>query len=155
MSPGPIPNPSGLGSLGNEADLIRFIERQLGGMSLQRVQTALRGLANPEAWHEVGAAGPAFQNSWVNFYADGNKARFRKDPFGVVHLEGIIKDGTMNATAWTLPVGYRPVGREHYFSTPSNGAHGITQVTPAGAVLINVGSNVWVDVNGISFKAEQ
>jgi hypothetical protein len=67
------------------------------------------GLAAPEAWHEIGAAGePTFQNSWVNESpSTETTAAFYKDPFGVIHLKGLIASGTNN-TIFTLPAGYRP-----------------------------------------------
>jgi hypothetical protein len=67
------------------------------------------GLAPPEAWHEIGSAGePAFQNSWVNESPSSEvTAAFYKDPWGVVHLKGLVTAGT-NAVIFALPAGYRP-----------------------------------------------
>jgi hypothetical protein len=65
--------------------------------------------AEPEAWHEIGASGePAFAGGWVN-EAPGTSptAAFYKDPFGNVHLKGLISSG-IDDTVFTLPVGYRP-----------------------------------------------
>jgi hypothetical protein len=61
-----------------------------------------------EAWHEIGAPGePAFQNAWTNnSVALETTAAFYKDPLDVVHLKGIVTDGS--ATVFTLPAGYRP-----------------------------------------------
>src|SRR5689334_8472746 len=61
------------------------------------------GLAPPEAWHEIGAAGqPAFENGWVNESpTTETTAAFYKDPFGVIHLKGLITSGTNN-TIFTL-----------------------------------------------------
>lgn len=62
-----------------------------------------------EAPRSVGGAGePAFQNGWVNAGATFNGAQFRKLADGRVELRGAIKSGTNNATAFTLPAGYRP-----------------------------------------------
>lgn len=62
-----------------------------------------------ESWRAVGAVGqPAFQNSWVNYGGVYQPLRFMKDPFGFVHLEGCIKNGTNAASVFTLPTGYRP-----------------------------------------------
>lgn len=61
-------------------------------------------------WRLVGAQGqPAFQNSWVNFGTGANDtpARFRKDIFGIVWVEGMVKNGVAG-TIFTLPAGYRP-----------------------------------------------
>lgn len=153
----PLTNPSGLGSLRNEADLVRFIERQLGGVSLQRVGTALRGLANLEDWHEVGAADePPFENSWVNFDTTTHQqARFRKDPFGTVFVEGVVKNGTMAAAIFTLSAGYRP-GRRLVFSAMTGGtdADAEVDVETSGVVKVQTGTNAFAFINHI-FKAEQ
>jgi hypothetical protein len=67
------------------------------------------GLAAPEAWHEIGAAGePAFQHGWTNEDPAGEvTAAYYKDPFGVVHLKGLVASGT-NEVIFTLPAAYRP-----------------------------------------------
>jgi hypothetical protein len=72
---------------------------------LRRVEyggTALR-------WHDVGATGePAFQNSWVNYGSGYAVASFGKTQQGIVYLKGLVKDGTLGSTIFTLPAGYRP-----------------------------------------------
>ena len=67
------------------------------------------GLAPPEAWHEIGAAGePAFQNGWTNEDPSGEvTAAFYKDPWGVVHLKGLVASGS-NGLIFALPAAYRP-----------------------------------------------
>ena len=42
-----------------------------------------------DPWHRVGTAGePGFQNGWANYGGPFQVARFRKDPFGRVFVEG-------------------------------------------------------------------
>lgn len=53
---------------------------------------------------------PSLSNSWVEFSATQTSAQFMKSIDGMVHIWGIIKDGTTtNGTLlFTLPVGFRP-----------------------------------------------
>jgi hypothetical protein len=76
-----------------------------------------------DPWHNVGAAGePAFANGWVNNGAPYQVAAFRKDPLGKVQIRGLINGGTINQPAFTLPVGYRPVGHQ-FFASEGGGAY--------------------------------
>jgi hypothetical protein len=113
---------------------------------LSRKSMALEGV------HIVGAAGePAFENSWTNYDAAYESAGFWKDPFDVVHLQGLVEAGTVPATIFTLPEGYRPVGQAT-FGVISNGAIGGIDITAAGGVYVFQGNNTYVQLNGISFR---
>ena len=105
-------------------------------------------LAPQEAW-----IAPTFTNSWVNFGTPFANAQYMKDSMGFVHLNGVIKNGTMTASAFTLPVGYRPLNTLD-IATVSNALFGMVQVVGDGTVIPAVGSNAWVSLCGISFKAE-
>lgn len=68
-------------------------------------------VTGPEAWHEIGASGnPTFASNWTNADPpDEQTAAFYKDPFGVVHLKGIVTATSgAGAVIFTLPIGYRP-----------------------------------------------
>jgi hypothetical protein len=67
-------------------------------------------IADVEEWREVGATGqPSFENSWVNYNSSTYRtAAFYKDPFGVVHIKGLVKSGSSGTTIFTLPPGNRP-----------------------------------------------
>ena len=111
-----------------------------------------------EEWIAVGASGSGaratFANSWVNFDTD-RPARFMKDAMGFVHIEGIIKSGTIGLTAFTLPSGYRPghPGSNSHFGVDSNGAFGVVTVNIDGSVKPGVGNNTYVSLCGITFRA--
>lgn len=102
-----------------------------------------------EAW-----VAPTLLNSWVNYGGGYNNAGYFKDSLGIVHLRGLIKDGTATGgtTLFTLPVGYRPAARE-LFNAQSNGALGRIDVTTVGTVSIQMGSNAWISLDGLTFKA--
>lgn len=104
-------------------------------------------------FHNIGATGePAFTNSWVNFNALDNPASYWRDPFGIVHLRGLIKSGTLTTSAFTLPVGFRPLVQEN-FGTVSNSAFGYATVTNDGKVTPQAGSTTWFSLDGLTFKA--
>lgn len=97
---------------------------------------------------------PAFENGWANF-AGYQVARFWKDPMDLIHLEGVIALGTVGAAAFTLPAGYRP-GIAVMFGTISNSTIGRIDINILGQVVpLSPSSNVWVSLNGLSFKQER
>ncbi len=102
---------------------------------------------NAEDWTAV-----TFAGTWTNFGGTLGTAAYRKDAQGYVHLKGIIKSGTINTTAFTLPVGYRPVS-DTRFASVSDSAFGVLIVMSSGAVTPNVGSNVSFALDGVTFKA--
>lgn len=99
------------------------------------------------------------QNSWVA-YGDGYApARYYKDSMGVVHLSGLIKNGTLGTPAFILPAGYRPTFRL-IFTAPSTSNNAICRVDIAqnGEVRPETGGsggNGWVSLEGVHFAAEQ
>lgn len=112
------------------------------------------GLAPPEAWHEVGAAGePAFQNSWVNESpTTETTAAFYKDPFGVIHLKGLITGGT-NSTIFTLPAGYRPSKAFICLIWRVSGT-GALIIYSTGLVYISSGTGSG-DLDSVTFRADE
>ena len=123
--------------------------------------------------HYVGGSGESavFLNSWVNYdnsaafpgTSTQRSARFRKFPDGRVRLAGVIKNGASGAAAFTLPVGYRPVGNGPLnIAALAGGTAGVGfigidpatgNVTPANyASGTNVTSYVMLD--GIEFDTE-
>ena len=109
-----------------------------------------------ETMFYVGRTGNApFLNSWVNYDAvNFQSAAYWKDAVGMVHLQGLIKNGTLSAAAFTLPKSYRPINYAH-FVVLSNASFGGCRVTGAGDVLPVEGSNAWFSLDGISFKASK
>jgi hypothetical protein len=108
--------------------------------------------ANAEAWHEVGTSGePAFENSWVNAGGNDTSAAFYKDPWGMVHIKGLVKNGTVNTTIFTLPIGHRP-NKDTNLASIANNAFCRLRISSDGTVSQIVGSNVWLSIH-CSFRA--
>lgn len=83
-----------------------------------------------------GWTAPTFQNSWANKGAPWTTAGYYKDPFGIVHLRGVIDSGVA-PIAFNLPAGYRPVAAEHFPSVSiTGGSHAGIQIDAAGDVTI-------------------
>jgi hypothetical protein len=118
--------------------------------------------AVPEAVRLIGGVGqPAFQNSWANLdvSAGDRQAGFYRAG-GRVHLTGVIGIGASGTTAFTLPVGYRPIPTPDNIAFPTiAGGNGIAiiQITPSGAVIVSnwtTGSAVtsFCFLDGVSFR---
>jgi hypothetical protein len=108
-------------------------------------------LSAPEAWHEVGSSGnPAFQNGWVNYSPSGNSAGYYKDRLGFVHLKGLVKNGAMSSTIFTLPPGYRSA-KGLLLSTASAHVYGELLIRDDGRVDAEIGQNLLMSLDGIVF----
>lgn len=83
---------------------------------------------------------PVFEHAWVNFGEGYLSAGYARDKFGFVHLTGLIKNGEMNKSAFTLPAGYKP---KEKIQAPgySGGLYGGIIIEASGAVVPNVGAN--------------
>lgn len=95
---------------------------------------------------------PTLTNGWVNFGGSFNDCGYRRDPGGLVTLRGLIKSGTMQQAAFTLPIGLRPM-KINMIATTSADAFGLIAVFPDGSVSPWAGTNTWISLDGISFVA--
>jgi hypothetical protein len=91
-------------------------------------------------------------NGWVNDGTGYETVGYYKDEFGIVHLKGRMKSGTVGTQAFVLPVGYRP-SLSISFAIPSNNLFGQCVIQNNGNVIAMTGSNVSFSLDGISFKA--
>ena len=89
-------------------------------------------------------------NSWVTFGGSYPTPSYRKDGAGVVHLRGVVKNGTVTASAFTLPSGYRPAAKASYAPLNAN-AGAQVDVNTDGTVVVGAGSNSYVGLDGITF----
>jgi hypothetical protein len=102
--------------------------------------------------HEVGAVGePAFENGYANGYQPSyDTTGFYKDPFGTVHLKGLVTGPDSPPTIFTLPVGFR-VRNQQIFRIVSGNTDGEIMVQSNGQVQRRSGA-AWYSLSGISFR---
>lgn len=100
---------------------------------------------------------PSMENGWVD-YGLWEGARYWKDKNHVVHITGLIKNGTTTngTTIFTLPTGYRP--NNHYMYACLNANYGVSRVDvyDDGRVVINSGGSAnasFLSLAGITFRA--
>jgi hypothetical protein len=109
-----------------------------------------------DTWHTVGAAGePGFQNGWVA--AASYPAQFRKDPLGKVQIRGMVKSGTINATVFTLPVGYRPAQNVSFEGRSYSGTYIAAPIfvgTDGTVVLWAPGTNTEFSLDAVAFDTD-
>lgn len=102
---------------------------------------------------------PTFQNGWTNYGAGYANVQYGQDPYGVVHIRGIAKSGTLGSTIFTLPVGWRPeaaaAGPAQFPSATGVGPANIT-ISNTGAVVApsTAGSNALLPLGGINYPAD-
>lgn len=94
---------------------------------------------------------PSLLNSWANYGGAYNSAGYFKDSLGIVHLRGLVKDGTIGQSIFTLPAGYRPTANE-VLVTISNGAIGRIDIAADGNVYATTGDNTWFSLDGVTFR---
>lgn len=101
----------------------------------------------PTAWVTVAA----FTGGWVSFDAT-RPPQYRKIG-DVVFLRGVVKNGAINSSAFTLPAGYRyPVG-DMSFIVDSNAAVGSVNVGSNGNVVPGpLGSNAYFRLDTIFYS---
>lgn len=107
---------------------------------------------------------PTLLNSWINNSngSDGNHTvAYSRDSDGTVRVRGLAKNGTVGLPIFVLPVGFRPGNSGNTtnqgllrFPVVTNGGFGFAYVYWDGQVILAVGSNVWVDLAPINFRAE-
>lgn len=97
-----------------------------------------------------------YQNSWASYNEGYAPASYYKDAMGVVHLEGLIKNGTVGASAFTLPTGFRPGYRQIYpvLNSANNAVNRVDILTNGQVVPQSTANNGWVTLSGINFVAE-
>lgn len=111
------------------------------------------GLFPPSpAFEGAFVAAPAFANSWANLGGSFQTAAYYKDRAGLVRLVGVITAGTIPATAFTLPAGFRPAAIELFIGV-SGAATSRIDVQNDGQVIIRNGTNGFVSLSGICFRA--
>jgi hypothetical protein len=97
---------------------------------------------------------PTMTNGWAWYGPSYNTPGYRKDGQGFVHLKGLVKDGSLSAAIFTLPVGYRPLAT-CLFGTITSGNVGRVDVSADGQVqALSPSVSAWVSLEGIIFFAD-
>lgn len=128
------------------------------------INSTLDGLdADDTGWISISSLG----GSWVAFGAAGWMGVFYRRRRGIVHLQGLLKNGTSGSTIFTLPSGYRPLNRTlHSAVCDGPGAVGSgteiskarVDVLPTGVVTVPSfdysGNNAMLSLAGVRFYAD-
>jgi hypothetical protein len=94
-------------------------------------------------------------NGWVNYGSGFQGATYYKDRNGIVHLEGLIKNGTSNVIA-VLPAGYRPGAAQIFIGVNGYAGFARIDVNPNGTVsAVAPYTNGYLSLSGITFRATQ
>ncbi|WP_373779853.1 BppU family phage baseplate upper protein [Jeotgalibaca porci] len=113
-------------------------------------QTALNLKANKvqEDWFV-----PTLTNGWVAWSEDLTPGYY-KDEFGIVHLKGVVKNGVLGDSVFTLPSLYRP-SKNKYFITCGDSNFSLVNVIITGQIQFTIPSGTgFRSLDGITFKAE-
>lgn len=105
-----------------------------------------------EAWRSV-----SYLNGWSRYHASWADAGYYKDPFGIVHLRGMIKGTaqTSGRAVFRLPAGYRPPVRTLHWvhaGGAAGEAAGRADVLTSGDLHVWTSSPAWVSLFDISFR---
>lgn len=159
----------------------------LSGPQGPKGDTGATGATGPKG--DTGATGPkgdtgavptpaapipvtSFSNGWVT-WGGGYEVSYWKDPFGVVHLTGSVRDGLvsddLNARpVFTLPLGYRPAQLQYQPVVSTTGGQitvpgGFVEVCAQGGCLGDAAAdgeirfygvdNRYVSFDGVTFRA--
>lgn len=92
---------------------------------------------------------PTLLNGWANGTGAFRPLRYYKDITGQVHVNGIVTSGTLDATIFNLPVGFRPNLLVQRLCNDISGNTANVVIYNNGDVKINQGSvgNVFVDIS--------
>jgi hypothetical protein len=105
------------------------------------------------------AASLLFQNGWTDVGGGIMLAAYMKDPFGMAHLRGEVRNtnppgAPVPTTIFQLPVGNRPTATV-YYAVEANNAYGRVKVDSTGNVVLDFGSNTGgVSLDGINFDTQ-
>ncbi|MBM7518267.1 hypothetical protein [Nocardioides nitrophenolicus] len=140
--------PRGLAARDPEAAL-----EQVGNLAVDAMAAATAGRSGDTGWITV----TTFQNGWTHFDAP-RPVQYRR--IGTrVQLRGFMRSGAINAVAFTLPAGFRPVARlyaDHAWPVMSNGnALGVVSADGSNGNFVPVaGDPAWIDLSPITYLVD-
>jgi hypothetical protein len=134
-------------------------EAWLDALDLHRMVQAADVLTLPHTGWTGVAASLLFQNGWTDVGGGIMLAAYMKDPFGMAHLRGEVRNtnppgAPVPTTIFQLPVGNRPTATV-YYAVEANNAYGRVKVDSTGNVVLDFGSNTGgVSLDGINFDTQ-
>ncbi|MEC0233077.1 hypothetical protein P4H71_01735 [Paenibacillus kribbensis] len=98
---------------------------------------------------------PTLINGWEKYF--DYSPSFYKDSLGLVHLEGIVKNGVMDKAIFVLPKGFRPKSSPLLIGVASHNQTSSSRIEVGadGQVIVYNASAVWTNLSDVSFLAEQ
>ncbi|WP_025679086.1 hypothetical protein [Paenibacillus massiliensis] len=131
------------------ADIVQDVQKTSSRLSVVESKKAEK---DSPSW-----ISPTLLNGWINYGSVDSPAGYYRDSLGVVHLQGLVKNGT--SVVFRLPYGYRPAGQLNFASIGSVGAsESIARVSirSNGDVLLTFGAaSTFLSLSGISFLVEK
>ena len=99
---------------------------------------------------------PTLLSGWVNYGDVFAAAGYCKGPDNRVHLQGLIKSGTVadGTVIFLLPEGFRPLQKEIFIVFISGGGYGRVDVNDNGNVVAKIVNATYTSLSGISFLAK-
>jgi hypothetical protein len=91
----------------------------------------------------------SYVNGWSSYSASYPPARYFKDSFGIVHLEGLVRAGS--STIFVLPAEYRPDYQLMLTTETNPNVGGRIEILTSGQVQMETGNNGWISLSGKSF----
>ena len=151
------PSPSGLVQVIRVGTDFSVLWHDLASQNVYRLYGSATVLS---WWSLIGgtpiAFAPTLLNSWVNFGEGFAAAGYCKGPDNRVHLQGLIKSGTVadGTVIFTLLEGFRPKQQEIFIVFISGGGYGRVDVHDNGNVVAKNVNATYTSLSGISFLAE-
>jgi hypothetical protein len=147
-APGTIIVPALAGYTGFSEEIKRILRQNVACLAAAIVATQ-----NTSVWRIVGGVGePALQNSWTSPSGSFGTAQFRKEG-DIVRLRGSVANGTVGAAIFTLPAGFIPPNAVRFcVINGSTSTNGDLRVNTDGTVVLAVGTNTTVSLDGICFS---
>jgi hypothetical protein len=123
-----------------------------------RAENIIGNFTHVEAWREIGTEdNPDFEANWANYttISAHNTAAFFKDPFGMVHIKGLVTHtvGGAATSVFYLPEGYRPVKRGIFATIGTGDTLCRVDVLANGGVYLVAGdASSYLAIDVISFR---